>query len=218
MDGVVLTVPPDDEIGRFNFCKEGETHMWRKVGEAASPELAGGDCYADQVPLKRAILLWGGISEGGFAEVIVHKSKKVSVEEWVRAVRGGKLTKAIRQLHPVNKSGPWHVLCDNEKFLMSKQSRKSYACKSVKLWPIPPRSPDMNPVEKFWGWLGRELRRRDLRDLNMKKAALTKSQYLARVRAVLRTRKAQSVAKNTAKSLKKTCAEIVLKGGAASRG
>jgi hypothetical protein len=76
----------------------------------------------------------------------------------------------------------------------------------------------MNPIEKFWGWIRRERRRRDLKDLNMKKAALTKPQYRARVRAVLRTRKAQTFAKNIAKSLKKACADIVLKKGAASRG
>ena len=110
------------------------------------------------------------------------------------------------------------MLCDNEKFFKAKESLKAYSCKSVKLWSIPPRSPDLNPIEKFWGWLRRELRRRDLKDLNMKRPALTKARYLVRVRAVLRTRKAQTVAKNISKSLKKTCAEVVRKKGAASRG
>ena len=81
MDGCVLTVPPADPTERLNFCRHGETHMWRQPGEAASPDLAGEDPYADQIPLKRAIPLWGGISEGGFAEVVVHKYKKLSVDE-----------------------------------------------------------------------------------------------------------------------------------------
>ena len=33
MDGVVLTIPPSDAIGRINFCKAGETHMWRTKKE-----------------------------------------------------------------------------------------------------------------------------------------------------------------------------------------
>ena len=218
MDGCVITVPPEDPTARFNFCAQGQTHMWRKYGEAAMPELAGGDPYVDQIPLSRAIPLWGGISEGGFAEVIVHKTKKMSVEEWVAAIRAGKLTNAIRKLKPVRKRGPWHVLCDNEKFLKSKESNKAYGAKSIKLWPIPPRSPDLNPIEKFWGWLRRALRRRDLADLRNKRPALSKPEYLRRVRSVLRTSKAQRVASNIARSLKKTCKEVCEKKGAASRG
>ena len=47
---------------------------------------------------------------------------------------------------------------------------------------------------------------------------LCKHGYLARVRHVLRTRKAQRVACNIAMSFKKTCLEVVAKKGAAARG
>ena len=66
--------------------------------------------------------------------------------------------------------------------------------------------------------LRRELRRRDLQDLRDKKPTLCKHRYLARVRHVLRTRKAQRVACNIAMSFKKTCLEVVAKKGAAARG
>ena len=113
---------------------------------------------------------------------------------------------------------PWHVLCDNEKFLDAKDSQAAYTARGVVLWHVPPRSPDLNPVEQFWGWLRKELRRRDLRDALAKRPPLGKSAYLKRVRAVICTRKAQTVAGNIARSFKKTCREVVRKGGAAARG
>ena len=170
-------------------CPAGRTHMWRKPGETADPSLAGNDTMTHQVPMCRAIPLWGGISEGGFAEVLVHKSKKLSQEEWVTAVRKGKLTNAIRKLKPQLRSGPWHVLCDNEKFLHAKASKKAYAARPLKMWHIPPRSLDLNPVERFWGWLRQQLRHKDLADLRKKRPPLGKTAYLVRVRRFLKKRR-----------------------------
>ena len=191
--------------------------MWRKRGEAATSELAGHDPYGGQVPLSRALPLWGGISEGGYSEVLMHKTKKLSVSEWVCAVRAGKLTSAIKRLRPVSQRGPWHVLCDNEKFLKAAESQSAYAAKGIKLWSIPARSPDLNPIEMFWAWLRKELRKRDLEDLRLKRPVLSKCLYMRRVRAVLRTRKAQTVAARIARSLKNKCKEVVAKNGAAAR-
>ena len=42
MDGVVLSLPPTDEMDRENYCHVGETHIYRKVGEGGKPELGGG--------------------------------------------------------------------------------------------------------------------------------------------------------------------------------
>ena len=215
MDGVILTTPPTDPTDLANYCHNGETHMWRKDDEAALPELAGGHPYADQIPLSRALPLWGGISEGGFAEVVMHKKKKLTIVEWLRVVEGGKLTDAIRSLKP-SRQRPFHVLCDNEKFLKSKLCAKAYKDRKVKLWFVPPRSPDLNPVERFWSWLRRELRRRDLQDFNKKTPVLGKMAYRRRVRAVLKSSKAQQVAKNVAKGFKKVCQKVVAKGGAHS--
>ena len=219
MDGCILTVPPSDPTERLNHCMRGETHMWRKPGETAGPSLAGNDNMTHQVPMCRAIPLWGGISEGGFAEVLVHKSKKLSQEEWVTAVRKGKLTNAIRKLKPQLRSGPWHVLCDNEKFLHAKASKKAYAARPLKMWHIPPRSPDLNPVERFWGWLRQQLRHKDLADLRKKRPPLGKTAYLVRVRRFLKTKKAQTKAAAFASSssFKRVCAEVERKRGGAAR-
>ena len=73
MDGVVLAVPPEDAVARENFCRIGETHMWRKPSEAAKPELAGKDTYNKQVPTSRAVPMWGGIGVGGFGLVMFHQ-------------------------------------------------------------------------------------------------------------------------------------------------
>ena len=70
--------------------------MWRKRGEAAKPELSGDDPYADQIPLSRAVPLWGGISEKGFEAITFHKKKKLDGKEWAEAAGG--LRQAIRKL------------------------------------------------------------------------------------------------------------------------
>ena len=49
-----------------------------------------------------------------------------------------------------------------------------------------------------------------------KNAALGKMAYKERVRAVCRSKKAQTVASNHARSLRKVCAAVVKKKGAAS--
>lgn len=71
-------------------------------------------------------------------------------------------------------------------------------------------------MELFWGWLRTKLRRMDLGDMRKKRKALGKTAYTARVKAVIASGKAQTVAKNFAKRLRKTCQQVVLRGGAAS--
>ena len=61
------------------------------------------------------------------------------------------------------------------------------------------------------------MRRRDLKDLRLQKPALNKIQYKQRVKEVLRTVKAQNVAKAKFRNLKKVCKEVVKKKGAMSR-
>ena len=101
--------------------------------------------------------------------------------------------------------GPRKVTREVECFLIKQLSKH-----------IPPRSPDLNPVERFWGWLKFTLRRMDLKDAMAKKAALGKMAYKERVRAVCRSKKAQTVASNHARSLRKVCSAVVKKKGAAS--
>ena len=81
----------------------------------------------------------------------------------------------------------------------------------------PVNSPDLNPIERFWAWLKRELRRRDLQDLRNKLQPLTKTKYIERVKQVLQSQKAQRKASNIATGLKAVCKEVVAKGGAAAR-
>jgi hypothetical protein len=202
---------------RKNYCFHGVTHMYRKDTEAASPGLAGEDPYADQVPLARAIPLWRAISSSGFHEIIYHPTKKLNQWQWKAVVKEGKLMTAARKLQPGRHVGPRRLLCDNESFLSAKLVRPLYAKKRVRLMHIPPRSPDLNPIESFWGWLRGELRRRDLKDLRLQKPALNKIQYKQRVKEVLRTVKAQNVAKAKFRNLKKVCKEVVKKKGAMSR-
>ena len=63
MDGVVLARPPTDPTERMKFCKYGETYIWREPSERCSPELAGDDDYGNQVPLARAVPMWGVVRQ-----------------------------------------------------------------------------------------------------------------------------------------------------------
>lgn len=216
MDGTVLALPPTDPAERINFCRNSEEMMWRKPGETFRPELAGKDPYPAQLPLSRALPLWGGISTGGFAAIAFHKTKKLNQHQWAKLVDGGKLVAAIQKVQPAQADGPWHVLCDNEGFLSAGICSTAHRRAGVKLWRIPPRSPDLNPIERFWSWLKQKLRRMDLADALQGRPVLGKMAYSARVRKVLRSQKAQSVAKSHAGSLRKVCKVVLKKKGAAT--
>ena len=108
-------------------------------------------------------------------------------------MREGKLTDALRLLNPKKKSGPWTVLCDGESFLRANKSRAAYAFKKINLWTVPPKSPDLNPIEMFWGWIRKKLRKIDLGDFRNKCTPLNKAAYITRVKGVMRSHKAQTV-------------------------
>ena len=174
--------------------------------------------FAKQVPLARALPMWGGISADGFREVTWHATKKISVEEWVRAVEAGKLTKALKALNPGRGRGSWSVLCDNEGFLRATASTAAHRDARVSLWQIPPKSPDLNPIEQFWSWLRRRLRAVELQDLAARRPALSKAAYQQRVRRICRSAAAQRAASAIAQNFRRTCQEVVRKRGAAARG
>jgi hypothetical protein len=88
----------------------------------------------------------------------------------------------------------------------------------VTLWKIPAKSPDLNPVERFWAWLRKKLRSMDLADAMAKRRVLGRTAYTARVRRVATSKTAQRVAAACARGLRKVCQEVVAKKGAATRG
>ena len=148
--------------------------------------------------------------------VMFHARRKVASPEWVKAVHAGKLVNAVKKLSPVQTDGPWTLLCDNESFLTARLSMDAYGDDFV-LWHVPAKSPDLNPVETFWGWVRRELRRKDLGDLRAKRPVPGKMEYRRRIRALIESQKAQRVAKNFARNLRTVCKEVVQKKGARAR-
>ena len=88
----------------------------------------------------------------------------------------------------------------------------------VKLWSIPPRSVDLNAVERFWAWLRKKLRSMDLADAGAKRPLLGKMAYRARTVRGLKTKRAQEVAINIARGYKRTCKSIIAAKGAAVKG
>ena len=137
--------------------------------------------------------MWGGIGPGGFGLIMFHRFKKVDQHEWSAAVDSGQLVAACKTCRPDRQHGPWRILCDNETFLKAPASRTAHRAAGVHLWHIPPRSPDLNPVEKYWAWLRRKLRAMNLDDLRAKRAPVTKAVLRTRVRNVCRTVAARKI-------------------------
>ena len=160
----------------------------------------------------------GGVAQGGFARVLYHRCKKLTSTDWAKALEEKALINAIKSLPRKRRSAPFNVICDNESFLGAKICRDIYSKQRLELNQIPPRSPDLNPVEKFWGWMRKELRRRDLADLVNKRPVLGKMAYKRRIEAVVKSARAQRVAKNYANGLRKVCQEVIKKKGAMTRG
>ena len=84
-----------------------------------------------------------------------------------------------------------------------------------KLWTIPPKSPDLNPIERIGAWLKKKLRAMDLAGALEARFVLGKTAYIECARRVLKSSRAQSVAKNQANTWHKVCKAIVQKKGAA---
>jgi hypothetical protein len=218
MDGVVFTIPPKDPTARENYCKSDISKVWRRPGEYDLPELTGYDPYSRQVPANRLVPLWGGLSAGGFAAVLWHEQRKTDGEEWSASVRKGSLFSALKAVNRGKTSGPWKVLCDNEAFLRAAPAMSAYRRYGISLLKLPARSPDLNPVEKMWGWVRKQLRDRDMRDMIAGVPVLPKTMYRARIKMLLQSQQAQNVAKNLATNFRTVCKRVVKAKGAAVKG
>lgn len=111
--------------------------------------------------------------------------------------------------------GPWRIICDNEAFLT--KSAAAHRKASVELVQIPSRSPDLNPIEKYWAFLRRKLRARDLADLTAKRPPVSKGQLKKRVQQICQSVQGRRVAANIFKNFRKVCQEVYDKKGAATR-
>ena len=147
-----------------------------------------------------------------------HDRRKTDEDEWAQAVRDGNLSQALRAINGPKKTGPWRVLCDNESFLRTEKSLKALQRPNVSFIDLPPRSPDLNPVEKMWGWVRRELRVRDLRDLASGVPVLGQTMYRERIKRLLRSQRAQYVAKRFAANFRTVCRRVIKAEGAAVKG
>ena len=204
MDGVVLTIPPKAPVARQNVLRSDDQFVYRKPCEHNLPELAGHDTYKNQVPQNRMLPLWGGIGPGGLGLVLQHQTRKTDAEEWAEAVDEGCLTNALQIANAGRKCGPWRILCDNESFLRAPVCRAAHRRCKVTLLKLPPKSLDLNPVEQYWAWLRRAMRRMDNADLVAKRAVLGKMAYKARLLRLIKTQKAEVVATSCMPSLLKT--------------
>lgn len=192
--------------------------VYRKRSEIDLPELQGYSAYTKQAPASRCIPLWGGIGPGGFAPVLWHDERKTNTEEYVEALREGSLMAALRHCNPRKRSGPWGVLCDNEAFLRAGPCCTYYSRHNITLWNLPAKSPDLNPIEKMWGWMRKRLRAMDLADLKAGRPVPGRTAYRERVKRLLRSQKAQTVARNFYSNIRTVAKRVKKAKGGAVRG
>ena len=95
-------------------------------------------------------------------------------------------------------------------------AQAAHAKAGVRLWHIPPRSPDLNPAERMWAWMRRKLRDMDLADLKNGRKGVTKGGLKGRVRALFRTSAANAIAGKYARGLRQVCREVIRRRGAAT--
>ena len=65
-------------------------------------------------------------------------------------------------------------------------------------------------------WIRKKLRKMDLADFRNKRTPLNKAAYITRVKGVMNSHKAQTVARSCAARFRKTCKQVVERGGAAA--
>ena len=136
-----------------------------------------------------------------------------SQDEKVKAGLRKVILTQFKALDPVSKTGPWWVLVDNESFLRTDLVKAAYQKQKIKLWGIPPKSPDLNPVEKFWAWVRKQLRAQDFADLRARRKVPGKTAYAMRVKKLLRSARAKQVASNVALGFKRVCKQLVKEQG-----
>ena len=95
---------------------------------------------------------------------------------------------------------------------MSSDCRVEHQKAKIHLWRIPAKSPDLNPIERFWSYLRKRLNKLDLQDALKNRPWIGKLAY--KTKNVLNSAYAQNAAKQIAKGYIKTCREVVRKSGA----
>ena len=133
-------------------------------------------------------------------------------------VKKGAFQEALQSVNPGRVAGPWKVICDNESFLRASVSNAAHKKFKVHLIKIPAKSPDLNPVERFWSWLRRTLRAMDLQDLVKKRPVLGRMAYKQRVKRLIKSPKAKEVAANCFDGLRRVAKHIIKNKGGPSRG
>ena len=85
-----------------------------------------------------------------------------------------------------------YAVCDaGAKILRTKRSLRTQQRPNMSFIDLPARSPGLNPVEKMWGWVGRQLRIMDLRDLSNGVPVLGKTMNPERIKRLLRSKRVQ---------------------------
>ena len=94
----------------------------------------------------------------------------------------------------------------------------AYRRHRISLMKLPSKSPDLNPVEKLWGWMRKRLRACDLADLSAGRPVLGKTAYRERIKRLMRSQAAQTVAKQFFKNLLSNAKRVLKERGGAVSG
>jgi transposase len=101
---------------------------------------------------KRKVMIWGAISRKGSTELEFWKISadfKVTAQTYVKCLNQN-LVKRMDRLYGMNK---WRFMHDNARVHTAEITQEFVETKDLKVIMHPPYSPDLNPIEKVWGYL-----------------------------------------------------------------
>ena len=72
--------------------------------------------------------------------------RKTDSEEFMAMEEAGRMTKALRALHPKHTRDSCLVLCGNESFLKTAENKAGLKQAKIRHWVVPAKSPHLDPL------------------------------------------------------------------------
>lgn len=135
---------------KFNiFGSDGRKFVWRQKSRAFEPKNL-------QPTVKHGggnVMVWGSMSASGVGELVIDGI--MNAEKYVNVLRGN-LKKSVRKLG-IEQSYMFQQ--DNDPKHTAKKTKEWLLYNTRKMFPTPPQSPDVNPIENLWATLESKLRK-----------------------------------------------------------
>lgn len=118
---------------------EAQSHVWAKSGEEIEDEWLEGPAHGPQA------FVLGAISRRGTCGIAIFQGRLTAKR--YRDLLAKDILPAARRRYP----GRWFFVQDNDQKQKARVVREWGDAEGVRFLQLPPRSPELNPIEKLWG-------------------------------------------------------------------